>query len=61
MKTVNSNLKRNKVLSSLFLEIKVTMIFIYHISSNKHRASNKHRPLTSAAPLGVHIEISAFL
>ena len=31
------------------------------ISSNKRRASNKRRPLKSAAPLGIHIEISASL
>ena len=31
----------------------------YRISSNKRRASNKCRPLISAAPLGIHIEISA--
>ena len=34
---------------------------IYRISSNKRRASNKCRPLISAAPLGIHIEISASL
>ena len=34
---------------------------IYCISSNKRRASNKCRPLISAAPLGIHIEISASL
>ena len=33
----------------------------YRISSNKRRASNKRRPLISAAPLGIHIEISASL
>ena len=33
----------------------------YRISSNKHRVSNKHRPLISAAPLSIHIEISASL
>ena len=30
----------------------------YRISSNKRRASNKRRPLTSFAPLDIHIEIS---
>ena len=34
--------------------------FTYRISS-KRRASNKRRPLISAAPLGIHIEISASL
>ena len=31
----------------------------YHISSDKHQASNEHHPLISAAPVGIHIEISA--
>ena len=33
----------------------------YRISFNKHQVSNKCCPLISAAPLGIHIEISAFL
>ena len=30
----------------------------YRISSNKHQVSNKRHPLTSAAPVSIHIEIS---
>ena len=30
------------------------------MSFKKRRASNKRRPLISAAPLGIHIEISTF-
>ena len=37
------------------------LTFKYGISSNKHRASNNRRPLISAAPLGIHIEISTSL
>ena len=33
----------------------------YHISSNKRQFSNKRCPLISAAPLGIHIEISVSL
>ena len=33
--------------------------FKYRISSNKSLASNKYCPLISAAPWGIHIEISA--
>ena len=33
----------------------------YRISSNKRLASNKRSPLIRAAPLSIHIEISAFL
>ena len=33
----------------------------YRISSNRQQASNKHWPLISAAPSGIHIEISTFL
>ena len=36
-------------------------VFSYCISSNKRRVSDKSRPLISAAPLGIHIEISASL
>ena len=33
----------------------------YRISPNKRRVLNKRRPLISAAPLGIHFEISASL
>ena len=33
----------------------------YRISSNRQQAPNKHWPLISAAPSGIHIEISTFL
>ena len=38
---------------------KFQTFFKYRISSNKRQASIKHRPLISAAPLDIHIEISA--
>ena len=39
----------------------VSVKMIYRISSNKLWASNKRRRLISAAPFGIHIEISASL
>ena len=39
----------------------VITIFEYRISSNKRLISNKRHTLISAAPLGIHIEISASL
>ena len=33
----------------------------YRISCNRQQALNKHWPLISAAPSGIHIEISTFL
>ena len=45
----------------VFIWVEHWFEMIYRISSNKRRASNKRRPLISAAPLGIHIEISAFL
>ena len=38
---------------------KTTCLINYRISSIERRASNKPRPLISAAPFGIHIEISA--
>ena len=40
-------------------QTKITLVYTYRTSCNKRRASNKGRPLISAAPLGIHIEISA--
>ena len=37
------------------------VIHTYRISSNKRRVSNKRRPQISAAPFGIHIEITASL
>ena len=44
-----------------FLAVKKKKWWKYRISSNKRRVSNKRCPLISAAPLGIHIEISASL
>ena len=41
--------------------IHISIYMTYRISSNKCCSSNKRRPLISAAPLGIHIEISASL
>ena len=48
-----------KPILSIFASLEIGKYIEYHISSNKRRASNQHRPLISAAPLGIHIEISA--
>ena len=48
-----------KPIFSIFASLEVDKYIEYRISSNKRRTSNQHRPLISAAPLGIHIEISA--
>ena len=48
------------VLIGIIMEIRTSYSFLnYRISYKKRRASNKRRPLIGAAPLGIHIEISA--
>ena len=57
-------LKRNIRLGNkmiLIIDLIVNIIMDYCISSNKRRSSNKRHPLISAAPLGIHIEITATL
>ena len=56
VRVTNSKLKNR-----LHFELNSTQLSLYRISSNKCRASNNRRPLTSVAPLYIHIEISVSL
>ena len=50
-----------KIMSKVSQKVITLNFHKYRISSNKRRALSKYRTLISATPLGIHIEISAFL